>query len=76
MKKIFAAILLLFVFTACAPLIEKPPERVIAPPVVPEVEPGSPEDFQEEIGETSAIEDDLAALDDLDAELASLEDLI
>jgi len=72
MKKIVFVIALLVVLTACA--VEEVPER--APIVVEEVAPGTPEDLESSIAETSEIEMDLSELDDLDAELAELEDLI
>jgi len=72
MKKIVFVIALLLVLTACA--VEEVPER--APVVVEEAAPGTPEDLESSIAETSEIEMDLSELDDLDAELAELEDLI
>jgi len=72
MKKIVFVIALLLVLTACA--VERAP--VAVPVVVEEAAPGTPEDLESSIAETSEIEMDLAELDNLDAELAELEDLI
>ena len=78
MKKIVFVIALLLVLTACK--VEEVPERapIVAPEpvVVEEAAPGTPEDLESSIAETSEIEMDLSELDDLDAELAELEDLI
>ena len=88
MKKTLILLFLTFLLLliACRP-VERVPERIIipeAPPVpapvivaVPEeVEPGTAEDLGASIAEATEIDQDLSDLDDLDAELAALEDLI